>query len=57
VVSSAMLDKHSFRFGDAGEQLVKILFVGDVQRPQRGLRAILERDGFRKFLEFEFNAV
>jgi hypothetical protein len=52
-----MLDEHPFRFGNAEEQLVKIFFIRAVQRAQRGLRAVLERDVFGKSLEFEFNAV
>ena len=52
-----VLDEHPFRFGYAEEQLVKILFIRPVQRAQRGLAAVLERDGFRKLLEFEFYVV
>ena len=55
-VRDAMFDEHPFRFGDAEKKLVKILFVVAAQRTQRRLRAVLERDGFGKLLEFKFNA-
>jgi hypothetical protein len=52
-IHHAMFDEHPFRFGDAEEQLVKILLV---VRSQRCLLAVFERDGFWKFLKFKLDA-
>ena len=51
----AMFDEHPFGFGNVEKQLMKILLVVAAQRTQRRVRAVLQRNDFRKFLEFEFN--
>ena len=51
-----MLDEHALAFGDALEEVVKVLFVGGEQLSQHGLLAVLELDIFRKFLQFQFDA-
>ncbi len=56
-VHHAVLDEHPFRFRDAEKKLVEIFFIPFLQRAQRGVLAVLERDGLGKLLEFEFNAV
>ena len=50
-----MFDEHPFGFGNVEKQLMKILLVVAAQRTQRRVRAVLQRNDFRKFLEFEFN--
>ena len=55
-VLHAVLDEHALLLGDVEEQLVKLLFVIGLERAQHGLFAILQFDGFWKFLQFEFDA-
>jgi hypothetical protein len=51
-----MIDEHPLGFGDAQEQLMKILLVVAAQGAQRRLRAVLQRYDFRELLKFELNA-
>ncbi len=55
-VLHAVFDEHPFGFGNALKQMVKLLFVVGLERPQHRLFAGFELERFWEFLQFEFNA-
>ena len=52
-----MFDEHPFLFRDVEKQLVKLFFILAAQGAERRLGAVLEFDGFWKFLEFKLDGI